>query len=435
MHATHYHAGQGKRMNLIALLARTARRWPAAGAVFLGTQQRWTWAELHARALALAGALGHAPGRIAIATENCPQYLELLFGAWAAEGAVVPLNYKLHPREMAQIAEDAQPSVIFVSPALEGGLREALPPDWPGKVIAIGSAEYEALFDAPPATPRTTHPQALAWLFYTSGTTGRSKGAMLSHRNLMAMTLAHLADVESIDEHCSQVHAAPMSHGSGLYIPAYVARGARQVIPPSQGFEPDEFLGLCDAHPGCGAFLAAARRPSERRPGHPRFGRRRTHGCRGARRGRDWPRSAAGRDGRDRRARRRRDERLLAQSERHGGCVARWWRKSCSRTPASRKHASWASATRSGAKWWSHSSSLRRALRSPRATSMHIASSASLASSDRSATSSRTRCPRTATARCSSANCARCLSHHNLNENGSNILAACGDSCCWSWPS
>ena len=79
---------------------------------------------------------------------------------------------------------------------------------------------------------------------------------MLSHRNLMAMTVAHLADFDSPDENCSLVHGAPMSHGSGLYIPPYVLRGARQVIPESGAFEPDEFLDLCEHHPGCSAFLA-----------------------------------------------------------------------------------------------------------------------------------------------------------------------------------
>ena len=243
-------------MNLFSLLENTARRWPDADAVFSGTHRMQSWAQLHERALRLAAALGAQPGRIAIASENCPQYLELMFGAWAAGGAVVPLNYKLHPREMADIASDAEPSWLFASPTLAPGLRAALPPGWHDRVVTIGHADYEMFFRAAPARPCVTGAEALAWLFYTSGTTGRSKGAMLTHRNLMATTLSHLADVEAIDESCSQIHAAPMSHGSGLYIPAYVARGARQVIPVAPGFEPGEFLDLCEAHPGCGAFLA-----------------------------------------------------------------------------------------------------------------------------------------------------------------------------------
>ena len=79
---------------------------------------------------------------------------------------------------------------------------------------------------------------------------------MLSHRNLMAMTVAHLADFDSPDENCSLIHGAPMSHGSGLYIPPYVLRGVRQVVPESSAFEPEEFLDLCEHHPGGSAFLA-----------------------------------------------------------------------------------------------------------------------------------------------------------------------------------
>ena len=79
---------------------------------------------------------------------------------------------------------------------------------------------------------------------------------MLSHRNLLAMTLSHLADFDSPDENSSLIHGAPMSHGSGLYVPPYVLRGARQVVPASGAFDPDEFLDLCDLHPRCSAFLA-----------------------------------------------------------------------------------------------------------------------------------------------------------------------------------
>lgn len=70
------------------------------------------------------------------------------------------------------------------------------------------------------------------------------------------MTVAHLADIDDPDEGCSLVHAAPMSHGSGLHILPYVLRGARQILPASGAFDLDEFLDLCAQHPGASAFLA-----------------------------------------------------------------------------------------------------------------------------------------------------------------------------------
>jgi acyl-CoA synthetase (AMP-forming)/AMP-acid ligase II len=246
-------------MSLFSLLDRTARQWPHAGAVYLGTECLQTWAELRRRALALGHSLSHdtpVGSRIAIVSENSPHYLELMFGTWVARQAVVPINYKLHPKEMVQIVLDAEPAWIFVSAALAEGLQEALDSNWQQRVCVIGSPACERLFAGPALTPVPADPESLAWLFYTSGTTGRSKGAMLSQRNLMALTLSHLADVESLDEQCSQIHAAPMSHGSGMYIPAYVARGARQIVPASGGFEPEEFLTLCRQHTGVGAFLA-----------------------------------------------------------------------------------------------------------------------------------------------------------------------------------
>ncbi len=246
-------------MNVFDLLDQAARRFPERGAVYVGTECLWTWSALRERALRLAAGLRAtlAPGsRVALFTANAPEVLEVLFATWAAEMAAVPVNYKLHPKETLQILDDSQAALLFVSEALAPGIA-AEAPAATFRTVVIGGADHAALHAAAPAeAPRHTPPEALAWLFYTSGTTGRSKGAMLTHRSLMAMTVAHLADVESFDEHASQIHAAPMSHGSGIYALPYVARAARQVIPASGGFDPVEFLSLCSAHPGCGAFLA-----------------------------------------------------------------------------------------------------------------------------------------------------------------------------------
>ena len=264
-------------MNVYHLLDQAARRFPTRGAVYVGYDEVLSYAQLRSRSLRLASSLRkqHRPGdRFVIASENRAEYPELMFGIWAAEGVAVPLNFKLHPREMAQIVEDAAAACVFVSPNLAAGLEAAL--QGHATVITVGSPAYAALFAGDEAIPPVSDPESLAWLFYTSGTTGKSKGAMLSHRNLMAMTVAHLADVDDFDENASQIHAAPMSHGSGLYLPAHVSRGARQVIPASSGFEPDEFLDLCDRHPACRAFLAPtmvqrlrlASEASGRRPVH-----------------------------------------------------------------------------------------------------------------------------------------------------------------------
>ena len=242
-------------MNMFTVLDQAAARFPDRGAVFSGTEQVANWAELRDRARRLGAALRarFGPGaRVGVASENRPEIVELMFGIWAAECVLVPLNFKLHPREMADILADCDAATVFASPKLAGGLAGA----GVGPVEVLGTDGYAEWFAGEPGAAPDTDPEELAWLFYTSGTTGKSKGAMLSHRNLMAMTVAHLADFDDPDENAALVHGAPMSHGSGLYIPPYVLRGARQVIPASGAFDPGEFLDLCEQHPGAAAFLA-----------------------------------------------------------------------------------------------------------------------------------------------------------------------------------
>jgi acyl-CoA synthetase (AMP-forming)/AMP-acid ligase II len=115
-------------LNLFGLLDQAAERFGDRGAVFCGERQLHTWSQLRERALRIASTLG-APGtRIAIASENRPEIVELMFATWAAECVVVPINYKLHPREMVQIIDDAGVSRVFASPKIG-----AEPPTFPSK--------------------------------------------------------------------------------------------------------------------------------------------------------------------------------------------------------------------------------------------------------------------------------------------------------------
>ena len=248
-------------MNLFELLDRAAARFPRQGAVYSGVDAVCDYQDLRERALRIAASLRRrcrAGERVAIVSENRPEYVEALFATWAAGLVAVPVNAKLHAREAAQILDDCGAAACFVSPALAGALAPQLRDTTASACALIGfeaDAYAEALAETPQASAEVA-PDTLAWLFYTSGTTGRSKGAMLTHRNLLAMTIGYLADVDTVDEQASLIHAAPMSHGSGLYIPPYVARAARHVIPASSGFDPAEMLDLFDRHPACAAFLA-----------------------------------------------------------------------------------------------------------------------------------------------------------------------------------
>ncbi len=124
------------------------------------------------------------------------------------------------------------------------------------RLIVIGGGEYEALFAVDPIAVVPRGADDLAWLFYTSGTTGRPKGAMLTHRNIAAASQSYLNEVDPAAGGGAILHAAPMSHGSGLYIMGNVARRAVQVIPESGGFEPEEVFALIEAWPQTSMFAA-----------------------------------------------------------------------------------------------------------------------------------------------------------------------------------
>ncbi|MBK0392293.1 AMP-binding protein [Ramlibacter algicola] len=229
-------------MNLAASLARIARLDPRRPALYEGERLLWTYGQLADRVQRLAGALraaGLEPGdRVALFLRNHPAYLELLYGCWWAGLAVVPMNAKLHVREADWIASHAQASWAFVTSDIGAGSAGA------PRVVDVDTQEYAHLFDAAPLDMEHRGPDDLAWLFYTSGTTGKPKGVMLSHRNLLAMALGYFVDVDAVTATDAIVYAAPMSHGNGLYALPHMLAGARHVVPASGGFDPAELFTL-----------------------------------------------------------------------------------------------------------------------------------------------------------------------------------------------
>ncbi|MFO1305030.1 MAG: AMP-binding protein [Burkholderiales bacterium] len=239
-------------MNVAQWLERSARAFGDRPALASGTQRCATYAEFRARAGRLADGMrrmGARPGdRIALYAANHPGYLEAMWAAWIAGLVAVPVNAKLHPREAAYILEHCGSVACWVDEEREGmapgGCRQ-----W--RLDAI-----DALLGPDVAAIEPRAPSDLAWLFYTSGTTGRPKGVMLSHGNLVQMTLAYLAEVMPVEPGDALLHAAPLSHGSGLYNFAYVARGGLNVLPASRGFDAHEVLDLAQAYPGLAMFAA-----------------------------------------------------------------------------------------------------------------------------------------------------------------------------------
>ncbi|HVB47178.1 MAG TPA: AMP-binding protein [Burkholderiales bacterium] len=239
-------------MNLVHLLLRSARRLPAQPALAVGKTAVRSYGELAHRAARLANSLtgkfGLRPGeRVALAMKNCPEYYEVLFACWHAGLVAVPMNAKLHAREFAWILENSGARLCFVTPELATTIPAAL---------SSGSKDFARLFDAGEDAPADAAPGDPAWLFYTSGTTGVPKGAILTHRNLLFATQAYFADIDKLGPGDSMLHAAPLSHGSGLYGLPHFAAGALNVIPESGHFDPEEIYALLDTWRNMSFFAA-----------------------------------------------------------------------------------------------------------------------------------------------------------------------------------
>jgi long-chain acyl-CoA synthetase len=212
-------------------------------AVVCGDNRR-TYSELGTRCRRLAGALralGLAPGdRVGVIGLNSDRYLELYLGVPAAGFVLVPVNSRLAPAEMQAILADAGVSVLFTDA------------DYPGaadvKQVLTMPGEYEDLIANASAVDETSQARPaendLAALFYTSGTTGAAKGAMHTHRTLVASAL-HFMATWPFDRQTRWLVASPMFHTGGIIgTLATVWVGGTHVIMPR--FDPDLALDLIE---------------------------------------------------------------------------------------------------------------------------------------------------------------------------------------------
>ncbi len=239
-------------MNIAEWLAASARIHPFAPALLTGVEVEADYAAFARRAAAvghyLATTHGVAPGdRVALFAHNATQYLECLYGVWWIGAVVIPINAKLHGREAAWICANGGAKLAFVSTDTAAALNEASAElQAPLPLLAIDDDAFSRIAASGEgvARPAPREDDDLAWLFYTSGTTGRPKGVMLSHGNLIAMSLCYPTDVDTVAHEDAALYAAPLSHGAGLYNFIHVRMAARHVVPLSGGFEPDEVLDL-----------------------------------------------------------------------------------------------------------------------------------------------------------------------------------------------
>lgn len=243
-------------MNLAHWLERTAQIQGDRPAIFQGDMLRCTYGQFDRQVKGLAGALagqGIGPGdRVALFMKNCPEYLLGFFAVWAAGGCVVPINAKLHPKEAAFILHDSGAKLAFVTPDLAGGLGAQT--DLP--LVDVTSALFGQMCEAP-AQPIVARGQGdLAWLFYTSGTTGHPKGVMITHGMIRATSLSFLLDCDEVSPEDAACYMAPMSHGAGIYAPIHVAKGARHITPASGGFDEVELLNIARDHGPLSMFMA-----------------------------------------------------------------------------------------------------------------------------------------------------------------------------------
>jgi acyl-CoA synthetase (AMP-forming)/AMP-acid ligase II len=233
-------------MNLANFLHQVARHYGDEIGLVWGAET-WTWVDLNRRVNAMAAALaarGIGKGdRILLQSTNCNQMFESMFACFQLGAVWVPANFRQTPDEVAYLAQSSGASALICHrdfPEHAVGVRTAAPGI--RFTISIGASEFGEEYDAlvtrhvgesaPMASVEYDDP---CWFFFTSGTTGRPKAAVLTHGQMAFVVTNHLCDLMPGTTHRdASLVVAPLSHGAGVHQLTQVARGAKTVLLSSE---------------------------------------------------------------------------------------------------------------------------------------------------------------------------------------------------------
>ena len=245
-------------MNLGHFLRQSGRRFRDEVGLVFG-EEIWSWGEMDRRVDAMAAALaarGVAKGdRILVQSRNCNQLFESMFACFRLGAVWVPTNFRQTPSEVAFLGQASGASAMICHadfPNHEAAAREAAPAI--RFVVSIGACsfgeDYDGLVAAhegasvPTADVLYDDP---CWFFFTSGTTGRPKAAVLTHGQMAFVMTNHLCDLmPKTTNHDASLVVAPLSHGAGIHQLAQVAHGAKTILPGGERFDVAEAWRLVE---------------------------------------------------------------------------------------------------------------------------------------------------------------------------------------------
>ncbi len=253
-----------RAMNLAHFADQAARRHGTHKALIWG-DKTWGWIELNARVNAMAYALRHEYGvtkgdRILVQSTNCNQMFESMLACFRLGAVWVPANFRGQPDDLNWMAQSSG-AVGLICHADFPDHAKACGDDMKF-TLSIGLSDFAEDYDA--VTNRhmgKTVPLAEVgrddpcWFFYTSGTTGRPKAAVLTHGQMGFVVTNHLCDLMPATTHAdATVIVAPLSHGAGLHALLMIARGATTILPEGAGFDAADIWRLIAAHRATSLF-------------------------------------------------------------------------------------------------------------------------------------------------------------------------------------